>query len=190
MYYAVAVNIGNIDTRFTRKSRGFLQVLFLPQKTLGSKILYRDMSYKLSLLRYLNVLDRLQSIRICHGHKTSIQLTFECCTISEFRGRIFKVCVQFNQWKVLSDVQGSTNRTRTIAFVPEIITLILLADIYICFQIVCVCVWVFVSFKCPTPEFKKYKMKHSNTVNSISQIGRHWSNVTPRSFWPMSPNRI
>ena len=47
--------------------------------------------------------------------------------------------VQFNQWKVLLVAQGSTNRTRSIAIVPEIITLILLADIGICFQIVCVC---------------------------------------------------
>ena len=36
--------------------------------------------------------------------------------------------VQFNQWKVLLVAQGS-NRTRTTAVVPEIITLILLADI-------------------------------------------------------------
>ena len=62
MSYAVAMNIDNTDTRFTRKSLGFLQVLFLPEKkTLGSKMLYRD---KLSLLRHLNVLERLQSIRI------------------------------------------------------------------------------------------------------------------------------
>ena len=30
MSYAVAMNIDNTDTRFTRKSQGFLQVLFLP----------------------------------------------------------------------------------------------------------------------------------------------------------------
>ena len=30
MSYAVAMNIDNTDTRFARKSRGFLQVLFLP----------------------------------------------------------------------------------------------------------------------------------------------------------------
>ena len=41
--------------------------------------------------------------------------------------------------EVLLVVQGSTNRTHTIAVVPEIITLTLLANIYICFQIVCVC---------------------------------------------------
>ena len=40
---------------------------------------------------------------------------------------------------VLLVAQGSTNSTHTIAVVPEIITLILLTDIYICFQIVCVC---------------------------------------------------
>ena len=93
----------------------------------------------------LNVLDRLQSIRICHEYKTSIQLTFdEKCSISEFCGRIFKAYqltsgVQFNQWKVLLVAQRSMNRTRTIAVVPEIIIWILLADIYICFQTVCVC---------------------------------------------------
>ena len=37
-------NSEDTDTRFTRKSRGFLQVLFLPKKTLGSKMLYRDIS--------------------------------------------------------------------------------------------------------------------------------------------------
>ena len=37
--------------------------------------------------------------------------------------------VQFNQWKVLLVAQCSTNRTRTIAVVPEIIILIVLADI-------------------------------------------------------------
>ena len=30
MSNAVAININNTDTRFTRKSRGFLHVLFLP----------------------------------------------------------------------------------------------------------------------------------------------------------------
>ena len=75
----------------------------------------------------------------------SIQLeTFDEKSISVFRGRIVKAYqltdgVQFNQWKVLVVFQGSINRTRTIAVVPEIITLISLADIYICFQIVCVC---------------------------------------------------
>ena len=54
--------------------------------------------------------------------------------MDEFRGRIFKAYqltsgVQFNQWKVLLVAQGSTNRTRTIVVVPEIITLILLSDI-------------------------------------------------------------
>ena len=49
MSYAVAMNIDNTDTRFTRKSLGFLQVLILPEKkkkkkTLGSKMLYRDTS--------------------------------------------------------------------------------------------------------------------------------------------------
>ena len=38
-------------------------------------------------------------------------------------------------------------------------------------------------------EFKNDKMKHNNTVNPTTQIGRYWSNVTPRSFWPMSWNR-
>ena len=74
---------------------------------------------------------------ISHGHKTSIQLTFDekkSCSISEFRGRIFKAYqltngLQFNQWKVLLVAQGSMNRTRTIAVVPEIFILILLADI-------------------------------------------------------------
>ena len=32
MSYAVTINIDNKDTRFTRKSKGFLKVLFLPQK--------------------------------------------------------------------------------------------------------------------------------------------------------------
>ena len=32
MSYAVAMNIDNTDTRFTRKSLGFLQVLFLQEK--------------------------------------------------------------------------------------------------------------------------------------------------------------
>ena len=43
---------------------------------------------------------------ISHGHKTSVQLKFDekCCSISEFRSRIFKVFqltngVQFNQWE-------------------------------------------------------------------------------------------
>ena len=88
--------------------------------------------YKLPWLRHLNVLNQY----ISHGFKTSIQLTCDekCCSNYEFRGRIFKVYqltsgVQFNQWKVLLVAQGSTDRTRTIAVVPEIITLILLADI-------------------------------------------------------------
>ena len=90
--------------------------------------------------------------------------------------------VQFNQAKVLLVAQGSTNGTRTIAVtvVPEIITLILLADI-ICFQIVC--------FNCPTPELKKEKIKHNNTVKPTGQIGHHWSNVMPRTNWPISRNR-
>ena len=32
-------------------------------------------------------------------------------------------------------------------------------------------------------------MKHNNPVNPTSQIGRYWSNVTPRNVWPMSRNR-
>ena len=32
-------------------------------------------------------------------------------------------------------------------------------------------------------------MKHNDTVKSTGQIGRHWSNVTPRKFWPMPRNR-
>ena len=36
--------IMNTDTRFARKSRGFLQVLFLPWKRFGLKMLYRDLS--------------------------------------------------------------------------------------------------------------------------------------------------
>ena len=42
MSYAVAMNIDNTDTRFTIKSPGFLQVFFLLYKTVGSKMLYRD----------------------------------------------------------------------------------------------------------------------------------------------------
>ena len=58
----------------------------------------------------------------------------KCCFISEFRGPTFKAYqltsgVQFNQRKVLLVAQGSTTRTRTITVVPEIITLILLANI-------------------------------------------------------------
>ena len=94
--------------------------------------------------------------------------------------------VQFNQWKVLLLVQGSTNQTRTIAVCPEIIILLLLADRYICFQLVCVCFSVSTVQHPNTPEYKKYKMKLNSIVNSTSQIGRFWSNVTPRSFWPMS----
>ena len=48
---------------------------------------------------------------------------------------------------------------------------------------------LFLSFNCPTPEFKNDKMKHKNTVNSISQIGRHWSNVAPREVFGLSRNR-
>ena len=49
-----------------------------------------------------------------------LTLDEKCCSISEFRGRIFKVYqftsgVQFNQWKVLLVTQGSTHRTHTIA---------------------------------------------------------------------------
>ena len=35
-------------------------------------------------------------------------------------------------------------------------------------------------------EFKNDKMKHNDTVNPTSQIGHHWSNITPRSFWNWS----
>ena len=66
----------------------------------------------------------------------SIQLTFDekFHSTSEFWGWIFKAYqltsgAQFNQWKVLFVDQGSMKRTRTIAAVPEIIILILLADI-------------------------------------------------------------
>ena len=52
------------------------------------------------------------------------------------------------------------------------------------------CMCLFFSFNCPTCKFKNVKMKHNNTVNYSSQIGRHWSKVTPRSFWPMCRNRI
>ena len=60
---------------------------------------------KLSLLRHLNILDRLQSIRMSEI-SYSINVNENCCSVSEFRGRIFKAyqltCgVQFNQWKVL-----------------------------------------------------------------------------------------
>ena len=48
---------------------------------------------------------------------------------------------------------------------------------------------LFFSFNYPTPEFKNDKMKHNDTVNSTSQIGRRWSSVTPKSFWPISWNR-
>ena len=65
-----------------------------------------------------------------------IQLTLDekCCSISEFRDQNFKVYqltsgIQFNQWNILLVAQGSKKRTRTITVVPEIITLILLADI-------------------------------------------------------------
>ena len=100
MSYAVAMNIDtcNTDTGFTRKSLGFLQVLFLPEKNTWFK--NAVLSYKLSLLRHLNVLDRLQS-----EHKMSIQLTYngKYYSISEFRDGIFKAYqltsgVQFNQW--------------------------------------------------------------------------------------------
>ena len=47
---------------------------------------------------------------------------------------------------------------------------------------------LFFRFNCPTLKFKNDKMKHTNTVNSTSQIGRHWSNATLRSFLPMSRN--
>ena len=134
MSYAVAMNIDNTDTCFTRKSPGYLQVLFLPLKNIWFENAVPW--YKLSLLCHLNILDRLQSIRKCHEHKMSIQLTFDekCRFISEFRDRTFKAYqltsgVQFNQWKVLLVAQGSTTRTCTVAVVPEIITLILLADI-------------------------------------------------------------
>ena len=40
-----------------------------------------------------------------------------------------------------------------------------------------------------TSQFKNDKMKHNNTVKATGQIGHHWSNVTPRSVWPMSHNR-
>ena len=58
----------------------------------------------------------------------------KCCSSFEFRVPIFKAYqltsgVQFNQWKILLFAQGSMNRTCTIAVVPEIIILILLADI-------------------------------------------------------------
>ena len=104
----------------------------------------------------------------------SIQLTFDkkCCTISELRGRIFKVykltCgVQFNQWRVLLVAQGA-NRTCTIAVVPEIITLILLADINLFSD-------CNVSTVQLTPEFKNDKVKHNNTVKATGQIGYLWS---------------
>ena len=35
-------------------------------------------------------------------------------------------------------------------------------------------------------EFKNDKMKHNDAVNPTSQIGHHWSNITPRSFWNWS----
>ena len=93
--------------------------------------------------------------------------------------------VQFNQWKVLLVAQGSINRTCTLQ-------LFLKLSYYYCgptykflFRL-----YVFVfQFQLPTTEFKNDKMKHNNTVNLTSQIGRHWSNVTPRSFWSMSRNR-
>ena len=43
MSYAVAMNIDNTDTCH-KKSRGFLQALLLPKKTLDSKMLYCDIS--------------------------------------------------------------------------------------------------------------------------------------------------
>ena len=98
------------------------------------------------------------------------------CSISELRGRIFKAYqltsgVQFDQWKVLLVAQVA-NQTRTIAVVPEIITLILLANINLFSN----CNVSNVQF---TLEFKNDKMKHNNTVKATGQNGRHWSNVTP-----------
>ena len=81
---------------------------------------------------------------------------------------------------MLSVAQGA-NRTCAVAVVPEIITLILLADINLFSDCNVSTVQV-------TTEFKNDKMKHNNTVKGTGQIGRHWSNVMPRSFLPMSHN--
>ena len=82
----------------------------------------------------------------------------------------------------MESITSGANRTRTIAFIPEIITLILLADINLFSD-------CNVSTVQLTSQFKNDKMKHNNTVKATGQIGRHWSNVTPRSVWPMSHNR-
>ena len=84
------------------------------------------------------------------------------------------------QWRVLLVAQRA-NRTRTIAVVPEINTLILLADINLFSD-------CNISTVQLTSQFKNDKMKH-NTVKATGQTGRHWSNITPRSVWPMSHNR-
>ena len=74
--------------------------------------------------------------------------------------------------------QGSTNRTRTIAVVPEITTLKLVADIFFFFQVVCV--------NCPTPEFKNDKMKHNNIggepMAQILAIGTTRAEQIPKRF--------
>ena len=63
---------------------------------------------------------------------------------------------------------------QSIVVVPEISTLILLADKFVFGW------YVFEnSFSYPTPEFKNDKVKHNNTVNYTSPIGCHWSNVPP-----------
>ena len=83
--------------------------------------------------------------------------------------------VQFNQRRVLLIAQRA-NQTRTIAVVPEIIKLILLADINLFSD-------CNVSTVQETPEFKNDKMKHKNTVKATGQIGCHWSDVEA-SAWP------
>ena len=62
MSYAVAMNIDNTDTRFTRIVPRVSQGIILAIK----KVWFRNAvpRYKLSLLRNLNILNRLQSIRI------------------------------------------------------------------------------------------------------------------------------
>ena len=163
-------------------------IIFAAKKTLGSKMLYRDisLSFKSSLYATINR-------NISHGHKTSIQLTSDekCCSVIGFRGRISKACqwtsgVHFNRWKVFFSCPRvyklnlhyySCSWNYHINIVDRHINLF--SD----------CMCLFFSFNCPTLEFKNNKINQHNTVNSTSQIGRHWSNITLRCFWPMSRNR-
>ena len=122
----------------------------------------------------------------------SIQLTFDekCCSIFEFwvessRHTNWPVASNLTNGSIISSPRVFKSNSHYYSYSWNYHINIVGRHINLFSD----CMYLFFSLNYPTPEFKNDKLKHKNTVNSTSQIGRHWSNVTPRSFWPMSRNQ-